>query len=602
MFCEGQRMTTFSYDGSVIQYDTITAAGIYDISATGGQGGNSTQNAQDGGLAASSGGDIFLQAGAVLEIVVGGAGGNNSGHGAGGGGGSFVIEINTGSSAVDINEVIAGGGGGAGVEGTGGSGLAGTTGGSAGGFDSGGGGANGSAGSGGLDGGGGGGFEGGNGGGHNGTGSSGIAPGSDFAGGGGAGGGANGGFGGGGGGGISGGGGGGGYGGGGGGGPDISNGGGGGGSYVNPLATNVSQSAGVNSGNGLVTITPVVLCFLAGTLILTSRGEVPVEQLRIGDTVVTSSGRQRRLCWIGQGRALATRGRRGAATPVIVKKGALSDNVPHHDLHITKGHSLYLDGVLIPVECLVNHRSILWDDRAQEVTVYHLELDSHDVLLANGAPAESYRDDGNRWLFRNANAGWDQPPKPPYAPVLTGGTLVDAVWRRLLDRAGPRANVPITDDPDLHLMVDGRRLDPTARDGNALVFALPTRPDAVRVASRAAVPQELGLARDPRSLGVALRRVVVRQGTRFCVAKADDPRLAQGFHAFEANNNFVWTDGDAALPMALLAEFSGPLEIVLIVACTAHYIEDGIPEIAVGLHSAARTVPVMAAPPERAAA
>jgi hypothetical protein len=52
----------------------------------------------------------------------------------------------------------------------------------------------------------------------------------------------------------------------------------------------------------------------------------------------------------------------------------------------------------------------------------------------------------------------------------------------------------------------------------------------------------------------------------------------------------------------LLAEFSGPLEIVLIVACTALYIEDGIPEIAVGLHSAARTVPVMAAPPERAAA
>ena len=86
----------------------------------------------------------------------------------------------------------------------------------------------------------------------------------------------------------------------------------------------------------------------------------------------------------------------------------------------------------------MNHRSILWDDRAQEVTVFHLELDAHDVLIANGAAAESYRDDGNRWLFQNANAGWNQPPKAPCAPVVTGGALVDAVWRRLLDRAGPR--------------------------------------------------------------------------------------------------------------------------------------------------------------------
>ena len=119
-----------------------------------------------------------------------------------------------------------------------------------------------------------------------------------------------------------------------------------------------------------------VPCFLPGTHILTDRGEVLVEKLQVGDTIVTVSGRTRRLCWIGQGRALATRGRRGAATPVIVRKGALADNVPHLDLHITKGHSLYLDGVLIPVEFLVNHRSILWDDRAQEVTVFHLELDT----------------------------------------------------------------------------------------------------------------------------------------------------------------------------------------------------------------------------------
>jgi hypothetical protein len=260
---------------------------------------------------------------------------------------------------------------------------------------------------------------------------------------------------------------------------------------------------------------------------------------------------------------------------LIVRKGALADNVPHRDLHITKGHSLYLDDVLIPVEFLVNHRTILWDDHAQEVTVYHLELDAHDVLVANGAPAESYRDDGNRWLFQNANAGWNQPPKPACAPVLTGGPIVDAVWTRLLDRAGPRGLVPLTDEPDLHLMIDGRRINPTHRQDNVYVFSLANRPADVRIISRSAVPQELGLARDPRSLGVALRQIVVRRGTGFRIAEAKDARLVSGFHPLEADNNFVWTDGDAAVPMELLATFTGPIEVVLTVAGTTRYIDDG---------------------------
>ena len=292
-----------------------------------------------------------------------------------------------------------------------------------------------------------------------------------------------------------------------------------------------------------------IACFLPGTLIRTDQGEIAVENLKTGDTIVTLSSRTRRLCWIGQGRALATRGQRGAATPVIVRKGALADNVPYQDLRITKGHSLYIDGVLIPVEFLVNHRSILWDDRAQEVSVFHLELDAHDVLIANGAAAESYRDDGNRWLFSNANAGWDGPPQPPCAPVLTGGAMVDAIWRRLLDRSGPRAGVPLTDDPDLHLVMDGQRLDAARHAGGGYVFSLPYRAATVRIVSRAAVPQELGTGRDPRCLGVALGRLVARQGTRFRAIKAADPWLVDGFHDFEADSFGRWTNGDAALPI-----------------------------------------------------
>jgi hypothetical protein len=321
-----------------------------------------------------------------------------------------------------------------------------------------------------------------------------------------------------------------------------------------------------------LTDTGFVVCFLAGTLIATPTGELPVEQLAVGNMAMTLGGQARRIVWIGVGHVLATRGRRNAATPVIVRKGALANNVPHRDLLVTKGHSLYIDDVLIPVEFLINHRSILWDDRAQEVTLYHVELETHDVLLANGAPAESYRDDGNRWLFRNANSGWCLPPQPAYAPVLTGGPVVDTLWRRLLDRTGPRPGLALTDEPDLHVRVDGQRLDATRRVDKAYVFQLPAIPSVLRIVSRAAAPAELGIARDPRVLGVALRRLGVRKVARFRITEADDGGLTDGFHAFEADNGFRWTDGNASIPTALFAGFSGPVELVLHIGTTTMYL------------------------------
>jgi hypothetical protein len=326
--------------------------------------------------------------------------------------------------------------------------------------------------------------------------------------------------------------------------------------------------------NGSTDISQVP-CFLPGTHILTDRGEVVVEKLQVGDLIATRNGGTRRLCWIGRGRTLATRGRRNAATPVIVRKGALADNVPHADLYVTKGHSLYFDGVLIPVEYLVNHRSILWDDRAQEVTVFHLELDAHDVLQANCVSAESYRDDGNRWLFQNANSGWGLPPQEPCAPVLTGGPLVDAVWKRLLDRAGPLNLPPMTDDPDLHLIIDGNRVDMQERRGSIYVFRLPSRPKSVVIASREAVPTELGIARDPRSLGVALRKVVVRQGAKFLQFDADDERLTAGFHQYEPADRLRWTDGHAELPAESFARFDKGAEVMLYMGGATQYPDYG---------------------------
>jgi hypothetical protein len=322
-------------------------------------------------------------------------------------------------------------------------------------------------------------------------------------------------------------------------------------------------------------LTAEIPCFLPGTHIRTTRGEVMVQDLAVGDTVITHSGRHRPLCWIGKGRSLAVRGRRSAATPLIVRKGALADNVPNRDLRITKGHSLFLDDVLIPVEFLVNHRSILWDDVTREVEVYHLELDEHDILIANGAAAESYRDDGNRWLFQNANSGWDQPAKPPCAPVLTGGPIVDAVWRRLLDRAGGPTRLKLTQDAQVALSVDGMLLAPTVLHDGMAVFCLPKRPSELRLVSRSAVPLELGVARDARELGVAFEWLAVRKGSRCRMIAADDSRLIDGFHTFEADEGIRWTNGDALLSGELFAGFRGEFEVAIHLRGATQYVDDG---------------------------
>jgi hypothetical protein len=94
----------------------------------------------------------------------------------------------------------------------------------------------------------------------------------------------------------------------------------------------------------------------------------------------------------------------------------------------------------------------------------------------------------------------------------------------------------MTVDPDLHLVVDGMRLDAEEQQGAVYVFRLPSSPKSVVIASREIVPAEFGIARNPRSLGVALRRVATRQSSKFVVFNADDKRLTAGFHDYEPSD------------------------------------------------------------------
>lgn len=165
------------------------------------------------------------------------------------------------------------------------------------------------------------------------------------------------------------------------------------------------QVTGANSeGTDVDTITVnIALCFAAGTGITTPQGEVPVEHLRIGDTVCTAEGGETPVKWVGIQRLnMLWSGRR--KQPVRIRAGALGDGLPHRDLTLTGDHGLIVDGLLVNAAALVNGDSIDWVPLAllpSDLTVYHVETENHEVILANGVPAESFIDYAGRKMFDN---------------------------------------------------------------------------------------------------------------------------------------------------------------------------------------------------------
>jgi hypothetical protein len=107
------------------------------------------------------------------------------------------------------------------------------------------------------------------------------------------------------------------------------------------------------------------------------------------------------------------------------------------------------------------------------------------------------------------------------------------------------------------------------------VFQLRVPPRDVRICSRATVPQEIGVARDARLLGVAVRRIVLAQARRKRAIAAESASLVDGYHLFEPNNDIRWTDGDAAVPASLFAGISGPSMLILQLGSATQYIDDG---------------------------
>jgi hypothetical protein len=321
--------------------------------------------------------------------------------------------------------------------------------------------------------------------------------------------------------------------------------------FANPAATDFVHSdvpADLNNGQYVVSIA----CFRAGTRILTGRGELPVEHLRAGDRVVTVLGRRLApVRWVGHRRiSIARHPRPDEVLPVRVQAHAFGAGMPHRDLWLSPDHAVHVDGALIPVRYLVNGMTIAQRE-VGEISYFHVELDRHEVLLAEGLPAESYLDTGNRCAFANGGSAAELAPDfAPRAwdalgcaPLVLGGEAVTAVRHDLRERA-LRLGFAFTDDPALHLSVGGQEVWPTMTAPGTARFVLPAGVRKVRIRSRASVPAELGAdLPDHRRLGVPLAGI--RIGGRKIAL--DDPRLGEGLHSIEADGGWRWTDGDAVL-------------------------------------------------------
>jgi hypothetical protein len=305
-------------------------------------------------------------------------------------------------------------------------------------------------------------------------------------------------------------------------------------------------------------------CYCRGTLIQTERGQVVVEDLAIGDVVLTVSGEAKPIKWIGRrsyaGRFIADN---PEVLPIVVRAGALAPEIPARDLWLSPGHALVLDGVLVRTKDLVNGMTIQQAGAVDQVDYFHLEFEAHEVVLAEGAPAESYVECDNRQGFHNAHefaALYPDDARAPFSYCLprveAGMAELAAIRSRLFERATALGHLT-TADPDLHLLVGETTVSAQSATEDQYTFRLDAAADEVWLASRCGVPAEMEpRSSDRRSLGVCVERLVLRDDHLRVEISHSHPLLCEGFHADEENAR-RWTTGMGRIPARFLRAFAG---------------------------------------------
>ncbi len=329
---------------------------------------------------------------------------------------------------------------------------------------------------------------------------------------------------------------------------------------------------------GLSGGTITVMCFAAGTHIRSSAGDQPVETLRPGDLVTVLSADREELQpveWVGRRRIdLTAHPHPERVAPVRISRGAFAEGVPSRDLLVSPDHAIFADGKLICARQLMNGSTIRQETGLTSVEYFHVELAAHGILLAEGLPAESYLDTGNRGFFANTDmphilhpdltSEADHPARETgsCAPFVWQEDDVRPVWEKLAARAaelGQPVPVPETTvDADLAIIANGRTVRPLSVSNGRYQFMVPLGTTELQLVSRAASPADTKpWMEDRRRLGVYVEQIRLRDLDDVTDVPLDHPSLSQGWWAVERSGSELrrWTSGTAVLP---LPQLSGP--------------------------------------------
>ncbi|MGD7070809.1 Hint domain-containing protein [Acetobacter sp. AAB5] len=319
----------------------------------------------------------------------------------------------------------------------------------------------------------------------------------------------------------------------------------------------------------------IITCFLTGSMIRTTTGEVAVEDVRIGDEVIAFDWRNnadivRPVVWVGKARATVRPELHDdeAGWPVRILKDAIADGVPYKDMLITAEHCLFFKDCFVPVRMLVNGMSIFYDKSITSYDYYHIETEQHSIITADGMLTESYLDTGNRSSFRQegkvatlrgAVKSWADDAG---APLGVARSFVEPLFRALEWRENsvvgiqiPSETMELTDDPDLHLVTDtGATVRPMRKTAHQYSFMLPPDTQSVRIISRASRPSDVigPFVDDRRHMGVAVADVRLLCAKRqFDITSHLQAEKPEGWHETDWTDwtDCAWTNGNAELPL-----------------------------------------------------
>jgi hypothetical protein len=302
-----------------------------------------------------------------------------------------------------------------------------------------------------------------------------------------------------------------------------------------------------NSDN-LDTITTAA-CFMRGSRLLTDDGYVAIEELRVGDHVVTRSGATRAITWIGHREVDCARHPQPEKVwPICVSRNAFAEGVPSRDLWLSPGHGVFAEGVIVLIETLINERSIV-QHSAPSVEYWHVELDEHDIVFAEGLPSESYLDTGNRACFANGGEFIELHPdfspknaSETCAPLTEKGEEVSRIKANLLARVKASGHT-MTSEADLHIVADGRRIEPMKFGEIRFAFVVPEGSKSIALISKTFIPAHMTPGSDDkRSLGICAKRLQIDEED----VPLDDPSLTDdGWSAWQGDHR--WTTGVAQI-------------------------------------------------------